>query len=208
MGWGIVAIQPNTYEATTQIYVNADSSMEMLRNRLATDGQYFTVLDMVRQSLLNRRQLEKVVQAAGPLPAIVTGDDGERLIDRLLERIEITGAARWNNLYRISYADSDRRKALAVVKAFVSTVAEDKISDSDIEESSGSSEHGTKTAPDFRIIDPPAVGSAPVAPNRSMWTVLILVASLGAGAGLAFLLNLRNPVFDSLGEKMHACLPW
>jgi len=47
----------------------------------------------------------------------------------------------------------------------------------------------------FRVIDPPFVPSTPDSPNKMLLNVAVLVFSLGAGAGLAFLLSLLKPVF-------------
>jgi polysaccharide chain length determinant protein (PEP-CTERM system associated) len=51
---------------------------------------------------------------------------------------------------------------------------------------------------EFAIIDPPTSLPAPVAPPRLLLLLGVLVAGLGAGAGVAFLLSKLNPVFDSL----------
>lgn len=47
----------------------------------------------------------------------------------------------------------------------------------------------------FRIIDPPAVPSAPVGPNRPLLITVVLAFALAAGFGVALALNLLQPVF-------------
>jgi polysaccharide chain length determinant protein (PEP-CTERM system associated) len=49
----------------------------------------------------------------------------------------------------------------------------------------------------FEIIDPPTAGFAPVSPKRSMLLLAVLIAGIGAGAGVAYLLDLLRPVFNS-----------
>jgi len=49
----------------------------------------------------------------------------------------------------------------------------------------------------FRIIDPPILPDSPVAPDRPVIIALVLLAGLGAGIGLAFLMNQVNPVFSN-----------
>jgi polysaccharide chain length determinant protein (PEP-CTERM system associated) len=51
---------------------------------------------------------------------------------------------------------------------------------------------------DFSILDPPGALSAPVAPKRLLLLIGSLLAGLGAGAAVAFVLSRLNPVFDSL----------
>lgn len=47
----------------------------------------------------------------------------------------------------------------------------------------------------FNIIDPPAASIDPVAPKRQLLLIVVLVAGLCVGAGLAFLVHKVHPVF-------------
>jgi polysaccharide chain length determinant protein (PEP-CTERM system associated) len=56
----------------------------------------------------------------------------------------------------------------------------------------------------FQIIDPPAVDLEPVAPKRIPMLLAVLVAGLGVGGALAYLLNQLRPVYQNvrvLGEN-------
>ena len=55
----------------------------------------------------------------------------------------------------------------------------------------------------FRIIDPPLLPEQAVAPNRPMLLLGVLLAGLGAGAGLAFLRNQVEPVFHDVVSLRH-----
>jgi polysaccharide chain length determinant protein (PEP-CTERM system associated) len=48
---------------------------------------------------------------------------------------------------------------------------------------------------DFRIIDPPRVGTKPAAPNRLLLIPLVLLAALAIGAGVSFLISQILPTF-------------
>lgn len=50
---------------------------------------------------------------------------------------------------------------------------------------------------DFRMIDPPAVDSTPVEPQRARLVAMVLIAGLGLGGGIAFVLSQVFPVFTS-----------
>ena len=52
----------------------------------------------------------------------------------------------------------------------------------------------------FRIIDPPILPAVPIAPNRPLLIVAVLLGGLGAGAGLAFLRNQIEPVFSDVRD--------
>jgi polysaccharide chain length determinant protein (PEP-CTERM system associated) len=49
---------------------------------------------------------------------------------------------------------------------------------------------------DFRVIDPPQVPSVPKAPNRRLLMSLVLLAALGSGLGVAFLISQIRPTFN------------
>lgn len=52
----------------------------------------------------------------------------------------------------------------------------------------------------FEVIDPPAVGFEPVSPKRTVLLAGVLMAALGAGTALAYLINLLKPVFHNARE--------
>ncbi len=49
----------------------------------------------------------------------------------------------------------------------------------------------------FRVVEPARVPRSPAGPNRPLFYTASLVAGLGAGGGLAFLVSLLRPVFDN-----------
>jgi len=49
----------------------------------------------------------------------------------------------------------------------------------------------------FQVIDPPAADFSPVWPKRSMMLASVLLAALGAGAALAYLITMIKPVFHN-----------
>jgi polysaccharide chain length determinant protein (PEP-CTERM system associated) len=56
----------------------------------------------------------------------------------------------------------------------------------------------------FQVIDPPAVGLEPVAPNRALLLLAVLVVGLGGAVALMYLLNQLRPVYHNtrvLAEK-------
>jgi polysaccharide chain length determinant protein (PEP-CTERM system associated) len=49
----------------------------------------------------------------------------------------------------------------------------------------------------FEVVDPPAAGFAPVAPNRLLLLAAVLVVALALGGGVAYLLHQIKPVFNN-----------
>ncbi len=67
---------------------------------------------------------------------------------------------------------------------------------------------GSSGTVDFRLIDPPRTSQKPVAPNRLLLLPLALIASIGAGLGLAFVLSqLRAVFFDARAVRNTIGLP-
>ena len=67
---------------------------------------------------------------------------------------------------------------------------------------------GASGVVDFRLIDPPRASPKPVAPNRLLLLPVALIAALGAGMGLAFVLSqLRSVFFDARALRNTIGLP-
>lgn len=61
---------------------------------------------------------------------------------------------------------------------------------------------------DFRLIDPPRASDKPVAPNRLLLMPVALIAAIGAGLGIAFVLSqLRSVFFDARAIRNTIGLP-
>lgn len=67
---------------------------------------------------------------------------------------------------------------------------------------------GASGIADFRLIDPPRASPKPVAPNRLLLLPVALVAAIGAGLGLAFVLSqLKAVFFDARAVRNTIGLP-
>jgi polysaccharide chain length determinant protein (PEP-CTERM system associated) len=56
----------------------------------------------------------------------------------------------------------------------------------------------------FRIVDPPEVPNVPVGPNRKLFLSIVLVAALGSGVALAYLLSQLDVSFASMANLREA----
>ena len=67
---------------------------------------------------------------------------------------------------------------------------------------------GASGVVDFRLIDPPRASQKPVAPNRLLLLPIALIAAIGAGMALAFVLSqLRSVFFDARALRNTIGLP-
>jgi polysaccharide chain length determinant protein (PEP-CTERM system associated) len=127
LGWLVVYTIPNVYQAQTRVYVDARSRLANVMAEVgASSGEGSTVF-MVRQALLAREQLEKVIRAAGLDERAETEEDMERLLLVLSGQIGVsTGrSSQSRNLYTISFAHTDEEKAVTVVQTLLDIFIQD-----------------------------------------------------------------------------------
>lgn len=126
-GWALVYLMPNIYEAQTEVYVDTDSILRPLLAGLTVNNNLENHVRMMRLALESRPNLEEVVRktdlnlnAKGP-------DEMAGVIQGLRNRISISSRGS-NNLYTISYKDSDQHQAKVVVQALLNIFMEHSLS--------------------------------------------------------------------------------
>jgi len=146
IGWAAVSSIPNTYEATARVYVDTRSILRPLLQGLAINPDVASGLDLVRQALLSRPQIERVARETDLDLRAKTPEQKEALIRRLQERISITAAdlrartTQGEGLYLIRFQDTDRQKSIEVV---------DKLLTAFVESALGEKRTGQETAQRF-----------------------------------------------------------
>jgi len=134
IGWTIVFLMPDRYQAGARVYVDTTTPLKPLLQGLTPESDVNAQLNLVRQALLSRPQLEKVARETDLDLRAVTPAQKEALIERLQQDIRIDvagqkGANRGNSdsLYTITYEDVRRDKALDVVQTLLNTFMENTL---------------------------------------------------------------------------------
>jgi polysaccharide chain length determinant protein (PEP-CTERM system associated) len=140
LGWTWAIMQPNVYEANARVYVDSSSALRPILNNQIVRPDFETQLAYVRQALLGREHLERVVRENDLDLAITSEEARETLLGGLRERIRIEGRGGSNTLYNISYRHSQREKAVGVVRTLLNSLVETTL---------GASRAGTDTAERF-----------------------------------------------------------
>jgi polysaccharide chain length determinant protein (PEP-CTERM system associated) len=132
VGWAAVFSIPNQYEARARVYVDTRTALRPIVQGLAIEPDVEAQLNMVRQALLGRPNLEKVARETDLDVQAKTRSEREALLAGLAQRVEIAlepPATRDprvpNTLYRITYKDSSRDKAMQVVNVLLTSFMED-----------------------------------------------------------------------------------
>lgn len=126
----IVSLQiPDRYEAAARVYVDTQSILRPLMQGLAIQPNVNQQVEMLSRTLISRPNIEKLIRMADLDLKTQSGAEREALIERLIKEIGIRSTGR-DNLYTLSYADSDREKAKRLIQALVSIFVESSLGSS------------------------------------------------------------------------------
>jgi len=146
-GWFVVYAIPDTYQSNARVNVDTRTALRSVVDGLVVNVDVESQLNLVRQTLLGRANLEKVAQEVGLDTTARTGPEREALLNSIISRIEIaleppmTRDPRIpNTLFRITFTDHDRATAMKVVDVLLNSFVEDTI---------GSDRTGTASAQRF-----------------------------------------------------------
>jgi polysaccharide chain length determinant protein (PEP-CTERM system associated) len=130
-GWLVVLSIPDTYQSQARVNVDTRTALRPLLQGIAVEPDVESQLNLVRQSLLGRANLEKVAAQVGLDVTAKTPEERDQLLTDLTSRIEIALEPATvrdpripNTLYRISYTDENRQEALKVVDVLLNSFVE------------------------------------------------------------------------------------
>ena len=87
IGWFAIYTVPDVYEANARVYVDSKGILRPLLEGLAIDPDVASGLDLVRQVLLSRPQIEQVARDTGLDSTARTPEEKETLIRSIQSRI-------------------------------------------------------------------------------------------------------------------------
>lgn len=119
---------PDRYEASARIYVDTQSILQPLMAGLAIQPNIDQQVTMLSRTLISRPNIEKLIRMADLDLTVKTKAEQEELIDKVSKTLEIKSLGR-DNLYTLSYRDSEPDKAKRVVQALTSIFVESSLGD-------------------------------------------------------------------------------
>lgn len=133
VGWAFVMSMPNTYKATAKVYVDTRGILRPLLEGLAINPDVASGLDLVRQALLSRPQIEQVARETDLDLRAKTPEEKEALLASIRTRVSIDAAdlrartTQGEGLYVISFEDHDRGKSVEVVQKMLNAFVENAL---------------------------------------------------------------------------------
>jgi|LNFM01.1.fsa_nt_gb polysaccharide chain length determinant protein (PEP-CTERM system associated) len=117
-----VARVPDRYEATARVYVDTHSLLQPLLSGLAIQPDIEQQVGMLARTLVTRPNIEKLVSKTD-LDAGVAPGAKDKLVDQIMKELRFSASGR-DNVYNVSFRDTDRAHAQRVVQALVSMFVE------------------------------------------------------------------------------------
>jgi polysaccharide chain length determinant protein (PEP-CTERM system associated) len=139
IGAVVVMRLPDRYEATAQIYVDTQSILKPLMSGLAVQPNVDQQVIMLSRTLITRPNIEKLIRMADLDLQKSSKVQQDLMVDELIKTLEIKTTGR-DNLYFLSFRDSEADKAKRVIQSLVSIF---------VESSLGASRKDTDTAKVF-----------------------------------------------------------
>ena len=125
IGWAFVVSRPETYTASTRIFLDTATFLKPLLEGLAIERDVTTELEVMRQTLTTRANLEKVARLTDLDVLATTPVQMERLLEGLRDRTKVETDGRF--LLTIKYVDTDPVRARDVVEAIGRTFIESNL---------------------------------------------------------------------------------
>ena len=117
---------PDQYEATARIFVDTQSILKPLMSGLAVQPNVEQQVVMLSRTLISRPNVEKLIRMADLDLKSTSKAQQEALVESLMKTLEIKSTAR-DNLYSLSFRDSEPEKAKRVVQSLVSIFVESSL---------------------------------------------------------------------------------
>ena len=129
IGAAIAVLQiPPQYEATARIFVDTQSVLKPLMSGIAVQPNVNQQIMMLSRTLISRPNMEKLIRIADLDLRVQTKEQQEATISLLTKNLRIGSTGR-DNLYTLSYRDTEPERARRVVQGLASIFVESSLGD-------------------------------------------------------------------------------
>lgn len=128
-GWLVVAAMPSIYQSSSRIYVDTSSVLAPLLRGIAVQSDLPTQVTLMNQTLLSRPNLLEVARKTDYDLEATSESQMETLLESIKSRTTIL-STRQQDIFSISFQDSDPRRAYDVVQALLTIFVEGNLGQS------------------------------------------------------------------------------
>jgi len=118
-GWISVYAMPDVYKANARIYVDTENAIEDFLGGIAAPTDVMSEVKVVVREMTSRPNLAEVAHETDLALRAETDEQFQDLLTSLQNRISVIGHR--DGIFSITFEDTDRDKALAVVDSLVTT---------------------------------------------------------------------------------------
>jgi polysaccharide chain length determinant protein (PEP-CTERM system associated) len=123
---GIILRIPDKYEASARISLDTQSILKPLMSGLTVQPNIEQKVSMLGRTLVSRPNVEKVIRMSDMDIDIQSKAAREELIDNVTKGLELKSTNR-DNIYTVSYRNTDPEKAQKVVQSLISIFVESSV---------------------------------------------------------------------------------
>jgi len=127
-GVAVVYRIPERFEASARVYVDTESLLRPLLAGLAIQPNLDQQVALMSRTLISRPNVEKLVRMSDLDLKLQSNAEREELIDSVTKAIRLEGNVQ-NNLYVISYRDTNPDQAKKIVQSLLSIFVESSLGD-------------------------------------------------------------------------------
>lgn len=117
-GWTVVRFLPNSYDASAEVFVNAETLLKPLLEGVTVPTDPIEQVALITRALLSRPHLEAVAQRTGLSARASNQAEKEALLAHLASQVLVL-QGNDEQIYTISYSDRDPEMARKVVAALL-----------------------------------------------------------------------------------------
>ncbi len=119
---------PNRFEASARVYVDTQSVLKPLMTGLTVQPNVDQQIAILSRTLISRPNVEKLIGMADLNIQIKSPEQKDKLVEDLMGRLEMRGAGR-DNLYSITFRDTQPERAKRIVQSLVTIFVESSLGD-------------------------------------------------------------------------------
>lgn len=124
-GWVAVGLMPNRYTSEARLYIDTQTILGPLMQGIAVTPDIERQVEMMRRTLLSRPNVQELIRMTDLDYDVSSELELENLVDRMIRQVGVSVEA--NDLFKVSYTDTDREMAYRVVDAILQIFVEQNL---------------------------------------------------------------------------------